>query len=139
MSQRTEETFRCPHDGRSIAKVIVVDGARCTWFPPAHNGHLASVREGLELEIERWGRSSHSDEMKAAMVARLRGAIDGMAAEPNKPTPAQIEPLPSDFDLGQVQLGFEPLPRWSNCPRCHALYQFRIVVSPEGRWTAVLA
>lgn len=139
MSNRIEETLRCPNDGRTIGRIEIRDSQRWLILPPAKDGHIRSLEKELReaLEIHQRMESEYVRDFGPGWYQRVFHRIESELMDLRKVHPTREFSIPTDLDQGMYDLGKEVLPTHAPCPKCHTPWALRTSLI-DGKFNGVL-
>ncbi|GAA4766046.1 hypothetical protein [Citricoccus nitrophenolicus] len=129
---RIEKTYRCPRDGRAVARIEVEDKRRWLVILPNRDGHVQSLTAEMAEAATAWKGDwpliarGLGDEFYARALAKLENV------DPSKTLPERREAIPSEQQILADRLGKDQLPTHGACPKCHHPYAFTVQFLPNG-------
>lgn len=127
---RIEKTFRCPKDGRAIARIEVAEQKRWLVRVAGRDGHARSLEKTMEGAAAGWRTDrkliarNHGPEWYFNVLSRIM--------KPETQATEQRQELPSELDRGLHALGKEPMPYHAVCPKCHTPYALTVSLREDG-------
>lgn len=140
---RTEKTFRCPKDGRAVARIEISDQKRWLILPSSRDRHTADLREELaeavaewELDRERYARIFGEANFERLLAKWRNYAPD---APENKVYPERRFEIPSELDLGFKALGKPGIGYTAVCPRCQSKSVFTVASVENDKYVVLVS